>query len=167
VTGARTKHRGSRPGGVSRGARRAAATLCAATVLSLGGAHALALEVQITAVQALPDGPSDPRLLHMRPRLRRLVGYRAFRVLHEERRPCAWRSRTAFALPGGRFVQVVPKGIRREEVSMQVQVVEGPRELVDTDVRLQNRGVMLIGVDDRAPGLLLIMLRAMEPQAEE
>jgi hypothetical protein len=54
--------------------------------------------------------------------------------------------------------------MRADEVMMQVRVIQGPRALVDTDLRLQNRGVMLIGVDDdvQDPGILLIMLKAEE-----
>jgi hypothetical protein len=139
-------------------------SICVVTVLSLTARQAVALEVQITAVEASYEGPSDPRLMDMRPRLRRLVGYRAFRVLQDERRNCAWRAPAAFSLPGGRLVHVMPKGMRGDEVMMHVQVVNGPRALVDTDLRLQNRGVMLIGVDDdvQAPGILLIMLKAVE-----
>jgi len=66
--------------------------------------------------------------------------------------------------PGGRLVHIMPKGMRAEEVMMHVQVVHGLRALVDTDLRLQNRGVMLIGLDEdvQAPGILLIMLKAVE-----
>jgi len=144
--------------------RVAIVSLCVVTVLSLTVGHGLALEVQITAVEASYEGPSDPRLMPLRPRLRRLVGYRAFRVLQEERRNCQWRAPAAFALPGGRLVQIMPKGMRADEVMMHVQVIHGPRALVDTDLRLQNKGVMLIGVDDdlQDPGVLLIMLRAEE-----
>ena len=144
--------------------RVAIVSLCVVTVLSLTVGHGLALDVQITAVEASYEGPSDPRLMQLRPRLRRLVGYRAFRVIQDERRNCKWRSPAAFALPGGRLVQIMPKGMRADEVMMHVQVIHGPRALVDTDLRLQNRGVMLIGVDDdvQDPGVLLIMLRAEE-----
>ena len=48
---------------------------------------------------------------------------------------------------------------------MQVRLAEGPRELVDTDVRLQNRGIMLFGVDTDSrvsDGALIIMLKAEE-----
>lgn len=139
-------------------------SLCAVTVLCVGVPNGMALDVQVTAVEASLEGPSDRQLLQLRPRLRRLVGYRAFRVLQDERRNCPWRSRAAFTLPGGRLVQIVPKGMRADEVLMQVRVVHGLRALVDTDLRLQNRGVMLIGVDDdvQEPGILLIMLRAEE-----
>jgi hypothetical protein len=144
--------------------RAALVSVCVVTVLSLAPRQALALVVQITAVEASYEGPSDPRLTNMRPRLRRLVGYRAFRVLQEEKRNCAWRSPAAFSLPGGRLVHVMPKVMRDDEVMMHVSVVNGPRSLVDTDLRLQNNGVMLIGVDDdvHAPGILLIMLKAVE-----
>ena len=144
--------------------RAALVSVCVVTVLSLAPRQALALVVQITAVEASYEGPSDPRLTNMRPRLRRLVGYRAFRVLQEEKRNCAWRSPAAFSLPGGRLVHVMPKGMRDGEVMMHVSVVNGPRSLVDTDLCLQNRGYMLIGVDDdvHAPGILLIMLKAGE-----
>jgi hypothetical protein len=144
--------------------RAAVASICVVSVLFLAAGRGMALEVQVTAVEASYDGPSDPQLLQLRPRLRRLVGYRAFRVLQDERRNCPWRSMAAFSLPGGRLVHIMPKGMRADEVMMHVQVVQGPRALVDTDLRLQNRGVMLIGVDDdvQAPGILLIMLKAVE-----
>ena len=116
-------------------------------------------------MQASLEGPSDAQLLPFRPRLRRLVGYRAFRVIRVESRPCIWRTQEAFVIPGGRLLHVLPKGMREQAVVMQVQLLEGPRSLVDTDVRLQNRGVMLFGVDpERGPadGVLIIMLKAEE-----
>jgi hypothetical protein len=53
--------------------------------------------------------------------------------------------------------------MRDQAVVMQVQLLDGRRSLVDTDVRLQNRGVMLFGVAQdagAAGGALIIMLRA-------
>jgi hypothetical protein len=126
---------------------------------------AWALDVQVTTVKASAHGPSDIRLIELRPRLRRLVGYRAFRVVHEQHRSCPWRDDQAFVLPGGRALYVTPKAMRDEAVLLHVQLVHGPRALVDTDVRLQNRGVMLIGVErdtHAEDGALLIMLRAEE-----
>jgi len=140
--------------------------LSAATVVLLAMAPvAHALGVHVTTVHASLEGPSDAQLLPFRPRLRRLVGYRAFRVIRVESRPCIWRTQEAFVIPGGRLLHVLPKGMREQAVVMQVQLLEGPRSLVDTDVRLQNRGVMLFGVDpERGPadGVLIIMLKAEE-----
>src|SRR5262249_12332560 len=137
-----------------------------AVVLSLLGARAgRALDVEITTVRATASGPSDARLIELRPRLRRLVGYRSFQVMGTERRTCTWRTGEAFTIPGGRLLHVVPKAMRDQAVGMEVRLVDGPRNLVDTDVRLQNRGVMLFGVDEdgQVSGeALIIMLKAEE-----
>jgi hypothetical protein len=124
-----------------------------------------ALDVQVTSVRAYEHGPSDVQLLELRPRLRRLVGYRSFRIVNEERRRCPWGEREAFTIPGGRVMNVMPKAMRDQAVVMQVKLLDGTRALIDTDVRLQNRGVMLFGVDREGhstEGALIIMLRAEE-----
>ena len=131
----------------------AAATLCQA------------LDVQVTSVRAAEHGPSDPELIAFRPRFRRLVGYRSFQIVQRERRRCAWQTGEAFTIPGGRLLRVVPKNMRDQAVVMQVKLLDGERPLIDTVVRLQNRGFMLFGVDDDrrvADGALIIMLRAEE-----
>jgi len=124
-----------------------------------------ALEVQITSVRVAERGPTDAQLIALRPRFRRLVGYRSFQVVRDERRVCAWQAHEAFKIPGGRLLHVVPKGMREQAVVMQVRLIDRRRPLLDTDVRLQNRGVMLFGVDTdgHAPdGPLIIMLKAEE-----
>jgi len=130
-----------------------------------GGAVCRALEVQITAVRATERGPSDAELIALRPRLRRLVGYRSFQIVQRESRRCVWQTNEAFTIPGGRLLNVVPRGMRDQAVMLQVKLLDGARALVDTDVRLQNHGVMLFGVgqDARtADEALIIMLRAEE-----
>jgi hypothetical protein len=126
-----------------------------------------ALFVHVMTVHATEHGPSDEQLAPLRPRLRRLVGYRAFRVVQEERRQCTWRNSEAFALPGGRWLQLLPKGMDDQTVMMQVRLLDGRRRLVDSHVRLRNGGTMAFGVgrDGRAgddDGALIILLRAEE-----
>ena len=125
----------------------------------------LALEMQITTVRAAEHGPSDAELSELRPRLRRLAGYRSFQVVRVEHRQCPWQTTEAFKIPGGRLLRVVPKAMRDQAVVMRVKLVERRRALVDTDLRLQNGGVLLLGVeqDPRTPDrALIIMLRAEE-----
>ena len=137
--------------------------LTVGALVLLAATHALALEVQITTVRAAERGPSDAQLIDLRPRLRRLVGYRSFQIVGEERRRCVWQTSEAFTIPGGRLLHVMPRAMRDQAVVMRVKLMDGSRALVDTDVRLQNRGVMLFGVDQdsrAAQGALIIMLRA-------
>jgi hypothetical protein len=103
----------------------------------------------------------------LRPRLRRLVGYRAFQIVNREERPCDWRTEVRFALPGGRRLQLLPKGMDgRDVVKMQVRLLEGRRRLVDTNVGVMNGGTMMFGVG-RDPRMgddaLIILLKAEIP----
>ena len=125
-----------------------------------------ALRVQVTAVRAAESGPSDPQLVSLKPRLRRLVGYRAFQIVSREDRQCEWRSEARFTLPGGRKLQLLPKTFDQDVVKMQVRLLEGKRRLVDTNVGVMNGGTMLFGVG-RDPRMgddaLIIVLKAEMP----
>lgn len=138
-----------------------AAVLLASPVLAAGPPESLSVEV--TAVRAGESGPSDPALVSLRPRLRRLVGYRAFRVVGHESRPCEWRNETRFALPGGHHLQLLPKSFEGGVVNMQVRLLEGRRRLVDTNVGVSNGGTMMFGVGRDPRGgddALIILLKA-------
>jgi hypothetical protein len=150
---------------VNRAGRPALIGAAAVSYVIAAAALCQAVDVQVTTVRALEHGPSDAQLVALRPRLRRLVGYRSFQVIGQEKRRCAWQEREAFDIPGGRLLHVEPRGMRDQAVVMRVALLEGERTLIDTDVRLQNRGVMLFGVDtdSRVPdGALIIMLKAEE-----
>jgi len=139
-----------------------AALFFAASAEAAGPAEVLRIEV--TAVRAGESGPSDPALVSMRPRLRRLVGYRAFQIVGHEARPCEWRSEARFALPGDRRLQLLPKSMDDGVVKMQVRLLEGRRRLVDTNVGVANGGTMMFGVgrDSRLGGEALIILLKAE-----
>jgi hypothetical protein len=145
--------------------------VAAAVGVVLAAAAALAgspetLRIQVTSVRAAESGPSDPQLVSLRPRLRRLVGYRAFQIVNREERPCDWRTEALFALPGGRRLQLLPKGMDNDLVKMQVRLLEGRRRLVDTNVGVMNGGIMMFGVgrDARMGNDALIILLKAEMQ---
>jgi hypothetical protein len=121
------------------------------------------VDIQVTTVRATETGPCDPKLEALRPRLRRLAGYRAYRLVGEQQRSVAWRSTEEFDLGDGRTLLLLPKGMQDQRVMMQVRLLEGRRRLVDTNVRLANGGTMVFGVGRDArggDGALLILLRA-------
>lgn len=142
-----------------------------ALAVALAGASAVLAEtvpartlaIQVTAVLAGESGPSDPRLVSLRPRLRRLVGFRAYQVVNQEQRRCDWRAEEHFKLPGDRRLRLLPKAFGDGVVRMQVRLLEGRRRLVDTNVRIRNGGTMIFGVG-RDPRVgdeaLLILLKA-------
>jgi hypothetical protein len=121
------------------------------------------LDIQVTTVRAADSGPCDPQLEALRPRLRRLAGYRAYQLLGDQQRRVAWRNTEAFDLGDGRTLLLLPKRMEDQRVMMQVRLLDGRRRLVDTNVRLANGGTMVFGVGRDArggDGALLILLRA-------
>jgi hypothetical protein len=148
-----------------RGAALAAFT--GGLLLLPGAAGAQNLAVQVTTVRAAERGPCDPKLEALRPRLRRLAGYRAYQLVGDQQRRVSWRITEAFDLGDGRTLVLLPKGMEDQRVMMQVRLLDGRRRLVDTNVRLVNGGTMVFGVgrDARAGnGALLILLRAEHEQ---
>jgi len=135
------------------------------SILAAAPAPVGAVEVQVTTVRATEQGQSDPMLVELRPRLRRLVGARAYQIVGEERRKCQWHNPEEFMLTDGVSLHVVPRGIEGGTVVMQVRLLDGRRRLVHTDVRLRNRGTMVFGVG-REPrggdGALIVLLKAEE-----
>lgn len=143
--------------------RRAVAAILAASSVAVSAPYVEAIEIQVTSVRAAESGPSDPQLVSLRPRLRRLVGYRAFQVVSKETRICDFRSEAQFGLPGGRRLQLLPKSYDDDGFNMQVRLLEGRKRLVDTNVRVLNGGTMIFGVGrDAKVGdeALIVLLKA-------
>jgi len=121
------------------------------------------LTVQVTTVQATDSGECDPSLEPLRARLRKVAGYTSYRALADERRTVGWHSEEEFQLPGGRSLLLWPKAMQDHRVVLQVRLLDGTRRLVDTQVRLQNRGFMVFGLGRDGHvgnGATLILLRA-------
>ena len=141
-----------------------------AVLLIAAGVQAQALDIHVTTVRAADTGPCDPQLEAMRPRLRKLAGYRAYQLVGEQQRRVAWRNTEEFDLGDGRSLVLLPKGMADERVMMQVRLLEGRRRLVDTNVRLVNGGTMVFGLgrDARtADGATLIILRAQDNRPQD
>jgi hypothetical protein len=124
-----------------------------------------AIELEVTTIRAADQGKCDPDLKGLRPRLRKIAGYQSYQMISREQRQSDWRSTEEFRLPGGRALQLRPRGISDGNVLMHIRLLDGQRRLVDTSVRLPLESPMIFGVgrdarlDDEA---MLILLRAAE-----
>jgi hypothetical protein len=140
-----------------------------AVLLPLAGqeaAHAEDVLVEVTMLKAKPNGSSDPSLRRWRSTLRRLAGYRAYRVVDTRQRECDWSRRQEFPLPGGRRLYVTPMGRRGERVLIHVNLLEGSHEIMKTDVQIGDDGPVFMGMDrdgSIGDGALVIMLKAGVP----
>jgi len=123
--------------------------------------------LQVVTVKAREHGESDPELRALRPRLRRLVGYRSYRMVNDQQRGCTWMVPQQFVLPGGRVLVLRPERLADQRVVMQVLLLQGDVRLVDTDVQLRNQGTMFLAMgrsSRTSDGALLIMLKAGVPR---
>lgn len=128
---------------------------------ALAGAGAGDVEVKVLAMVASNKSDAfDPRLDSMERQLRTLFSYRSYRLVSRQQRRLGWGSRASFDLPGGHFVQVLPKACQDDEVSMRVMLLEGPRAVLNTDLTLPNRGYFLMGGRPHRKGVLIISIGA-------
>ena len=103
----------------------------------------------------------DNRLIPIRPQLRHFR-YKAYRLVQEECRKVGSGKQTSFSLPGGRFLQVVPKEYVNEQIALRVMLMEGvsPSPLMSTLLSIPNRGMLFVGGRKHQGGTLIIRIGA-------
>ncbi len=103
----------------------------------------------------------DNRLTGMRAQLL-AFRYSAYRLVQEERRNVSFGKQANFSLPGGRFLQVVPKEYVNEQIALHVMLMEGasPSPLMSTLLSIPNRGMLFVGGRKHQGGTLIIRIGA-------
>jgi hypothetical protein len=122
--------------------------------------------VQVLTLVGKARGRTDPELRRHRSRLRRLAGFRAYRLVSDQQVGCRWRADQSFRLPNDRWLNLRPKRLADGQILMRVRIRDGNEALVDTDVRMNDRGTLVFGMPRDSlmgDGALLIMLNAGYP----
>jgi hypothetical protein len=138
---------------------------CLASVV-LWSALALAgetVELHIETVLATNSSQEfDQRLDDMRPQLR-MFRYSSYRLVQAERRRVGWGTPVDFNLPGGRFLQVVPKSYANQRIALQLMLMEGatPTPLMGTSLSIRNHGTFFVGGRTHEEGTLIIRIGAI------
>ncbi len=135
---------------------------CVATILAwvLQANAGEMVEVRIETVLATNASKDfDNRLMPFRPQLN-AFRYSSYRLVQEERRQVGWGKQADFSLPGGRFLQVVPKEYVNEKIALQVMLMEGstPTSLMSTYLRIPNPGALFIAGQTHQEGTLIIRI---------
>lgn len=139
--------------------------LCCCAGALLWVAHAVAgemVELRIETVLATNGSQDfDDRLTDIRPQLS-AFRYSSYQLVQEERRRVGWGTRADFSLPGGRFLQVVPKAYVNERIALQVMLMEGatPTPLMSTALSIRNHGTLFVGGRKHQEGMLIIRIGA-------
>jgi len=103
----------------------------------------------------------DDRLSDIRPQLK-AFRYSSYRLVQEERRRVSWGKQADFFLPGGRFLQVVPREQTNNRIALQVMLMEGtaPTPLMSTSLLIPNHGTLFVGGPRHQAGTLIIRIGA-------
>lgn len=133
------------------------AALVATAALAEGG-----LELWVRTVLATDGGSFfDERLSKQRRQLEGLFRYSSYRLIKEERRHCRFGNPNSFEIPGGRYLQIIPKEFTGSRVHMKVTLIEGTSAPpLDTDFSLPNDGNIWVAGPKHPEGVLLISIGA-------
>ncbi len=150
------------------GAVRTASVLAAGTVLIALAPPAFAQrvpEVVVTTriVKASNNGVARLHGTEM-VTLQRSLGlfpYTAYRLLQQERRPVVMDRMAEFPVPGGRHLLVQPTSYKDGRVSLYVMLMEGQETLVNTVLKLRNRGEFVVAGPHHEDGVLFLSIGAM------
>jgi hypothetical protein len=128
--------------------------------VDLSAAEKAQKEVQVQVGIILASNESDcldPKLSRMKSQLE-VIKYRCYHLLNEQIQKVPWQSNVVFEIPGGRFLVVMPQEFRNNRLSLKVRLLEGEKPLLDTTVRLRNRGNFLLGGPPHDSGVLIISI---------
>lgn len=120
------------------------------------------VELRVETVLATNSSKEfDNRLTDIRPQLSEFR-FSSYQLVQEERRRVDWGKQADFFLPGGRFLQVVPKEYTNQRIALQVMLMEGtsPTPLMNTLLSIRNHGTVFVGGRKHQEGMLIIRIGA-------
>jgi hypothetical protein len=101
----------------------------------------------------------DAKLKAMEKQLK-VLKYRSYRSLKDESQNVAWLANGVFEVPGGRSLTVAPQELRNNRIALKVRLTEGQKPLIDTTVRIPNRGNFILGGPPHEGGALVLSISA-------
>jgi hypothetical protein len=135
-------------------------SLIAAAYLHAAENSPQAVLVKIETILASnQSGDFDSRLKALEKQLR-VLKYRSYRLLKEETKNVPSRGSASFDIPGGRSLIVSPQDSNNQQVALKVRLQGAQKPLVDTTIRLANKGNFILGGPPHEGGVLVLSISA-------
>jgi len=112
-----------------------------------------------TILASNQSGEFDSRLKALEKQLR-VLKYRSYRLLNEESKDVPSQGSASFEIPGGRSLIVWPQDFRNQQVALKVRLQGGQKPLLDTTIRLPNKGNFILGGPPHDGGVLVLSISA-------
>ncbi len=132
--------------------------------MAVGGeaAEKVPQAVQVTIRTILAGNKSDefdPKLKDMEAQLKPLK-YRSYRSLKDDGQTVPWQGTKSFDIPGGRTLTVVPQECQNNRIALKVRLTQGEKPVLDTTVRITNKGNFILGGPPHEGGTLVLSISA-------
>src|SRR5262245_18979842 len=127
-----------------------------------GAAEKTPQSVQITIRSILATNKADEfdaKLKGMEQQLKSLK-YRSYRSLKDDNKTVPWQGTQAFEIPGGRTLTVVPQEFQDSRIALKVRLTESDKPIVDTTVKIPNKGNFILGGPPHEGGTLVLSISA-------
>jgi hypothetical protein len=105
------------------------------------------------------NGEFDAKLKGLEKQLR-VLKYRSYRLLKDESQNVPWQGSKVFEIPGGRSLTVAPQEFQDNRIGLKLRLTEGQKPLLDTTVRIANRGNFILGGPPHEGGVLVLSISA-------
>jgi len=118
--------------------------------------------VQVTIRTILAGDKSDefdPKLKDMEQQLKPLK-HRSYRALKDETQTVPWQGSKAFEIPGGRSLTIVPQEFQENRIGLKIRLTQGDKPLIDTTVKIANKGNFILGGPSHEGGSLVLSISA-------
>lgn len=129
---------------------------------TLGAAEKQPENVRVSIGTILASNQSDEfdaKLKGMEGQLK-VLKYRSYRLLKSESQTVPWRGEKVFEIPGGRSLTVMPEDFKDNRVSVKVRLTQGQKPVLDTTVRIPNKGNFILGGPPHEGGALVLSISA-------
>ncbi len=118
------------------------------------------VEITIKTIFAGKQGNEfDSRLEPLETQLKAL-NYTSYRLLKQETKTAGWQGSADFEIPGKRLLTVRPQEVTDNQLGLRVQLKQGDKPLLETTVRLNNRGHFILGGPPHENGVLVLSISA-------
>jgi hypothetical protein len=118
--------------------------------------------VQVTIRTILAENKTDEydtRLKGMEQQLKPLK-YRSYRLLKAEDQSVPAQGTRSFEIPGGRSLTVAPQDFENNRIALKVRLTERDKPVIDTTVRIPNKGNFILGGPPHDGGVLVLSISA-------
>jgi hypothetical protein len=134
--------------------------LLAAVVLNAAESTSQNVRIKIDSILASNQtGDFDARLKPLEKQLK-VLKYKSYRLIKEETQNIPSQGSGTFDIPGSRSLSVSPQDLGNQQITLKVRLQGSDKPLLDTTLKLKNKGNFILGGPPHEGGVLVLAIWA-------